>query len=301
MFGILNINKPLNVTSRDIVTRVVQVIRNTTGTKPKAGHAGTLDPLASGVLIVCLGKATRLVPYIQRSLKTYNGTFQLDVTSDSADTESSVAAIDQPVVPPQSSIEELIPRFTGRIQQKPPAYSAISIDGQRAYRLARKGIDFDVPSKEVFISKLEILSYEYPDLEMMIECGSGTYIRSLGRDMARAINSDAVMTRLVRTSIGQFELETAIDADELDYDLICSALGSPIHALSDLPHVQINQQQVDDLANGRFVGQVDVKLPDGRQIGTEFPEELVAVDEQQQLVAIIEPIENKLKSKINFV
>ena len=204
MFGILNINKPVGKTSRDVVTRVVQVIRLATGTKIKAGHAGTLDPIASGVLVVCLGKATKLIQYVQRPLKKYTGRFELDVTSPSADIETEVTTIEKPQRPQRDEIEGVLSRFIGNIQQTPPAYSAISINGRRAYELARKGVEFEIKSKQVSIQRITVLDYRYPELILEIECGSGTYIRSLGRDIARSLDSDAVMTGLVRKRCRRF-------------------------------------------------------------------------------------------------
>lgn len=300
MFGILNINKPSGCSSRDVVTRVVRELRKSTGNKIKAGHAGTLDPQASGVLIVCLGKATRLIPYIQRSVKTYVGRFQLDLTSASADLETETEPISPPVVPGRPEIEKAIPAFVGNIQQKPPAYSAISIDGQRAYRLARKGIDFEIKAKTVWIKKLEIKSFVYPFLELLIECGSGTYIRSLGRDLARSLGSDAVMTELTRTSIGNFLVEDALDYENIDSNL-GETLINPLKALEGIEQVQLDGTQLELLSNGRFISPQDIVPLGNLNTEDDLPSELVAIDENGKLVAVLEPRDSLLKSKINFV
>lgn len=295
MFAILNINKPVNLSSRDMVTNVVRALKKSQGKKIKAGHAGTLDPIASGVLIVCLGKATRLIPHVQRFSKTYVGHFDLDVTSDSADTETAIQPLQRPVRPDREQLQQAIPAFLGEIEQRPPAYSAISIGGQRAYRLARQGIEFEIKPKKVRIDRLEIQAYEYPHLELLIECGTGTYIRSLGRDLARAVQSDAVMTQLQRTTIGPFDISTALDGHDLDQVVLEDYLLDPLLALGSLPRVELSAEEITALANGRFIDAARFGFPSGQ-----LPDELAALDRSQQLVAILEPRGTQLKSRMNL-
>ena len=204
MFGILNLNKPVGCTSRDAVNRVQRLIRPV-----KVGHAGTLDPLAQGVLVLCLGPATRLIERVQQMPKHYRGTFRLGCHSPTDDTEGEVVPLSGATPPPRAAITAALGQFVGRIHQRPPAYSALKIGGQRAYHLARKGQAVTLPLRPVTIHALSINRFEYPELVLDIECGSGTYIRSLGRDLAKVVGTAAVMTGLTRTAIGPYAIDDA--------------------------------------------------------------------------------------------
>ena len=185
-FGILNVDKPTGITSRDAVNRVERLFG-----KVKCGHAGTLDPLATGVLVICVGPATRLIQYVQRLPKQYRAVFQLGRESVTDDVEGEVELVAGAPEPTRAEIEAALPQFLGDILQRPPAHSAIKVDGQRAYDLARRGEEFELPARTISIYRLEVLRYEYPELELAIECGSGTYVRSLGRDLAAALGTAA--------------------------------------------------------------------------------------------------------------
>src|SRR5436190_8799230 len=199
MFGLLNVDKPSGLTSRDVVNRVQRLV------KPhKVGHAGTLDPLASGVLVVCVGPATRLIEYVQRMPKRYLATFLLGRRSETEDIEGAVTELTDTPVPTVEQAHGALPNFVGRIQQLPPAFSALKVDGQRAYALARKGETPDLQPRPIEVYSVELVEYSYPQLVLDIRCGSGTYVRSLGRDIARALGTEAVMSALVRTEIGPF-------------------------------------------------------------------------------------------------
>ncbi|NOY30442.1 MAG: tRNA pseudouridine(55) synthase TruB, partial [Planctomycetes bacterium] len=186
MFGILNLNKPIGWTSRDAVNRVQRLVR-----PAKAGHAGTLDPLATGVLVVCIGPATRLISYVQAMPKVYQATFLLGRTSDSDDIETEVRELASPPQPSREEIESKLPDFLGEIQQRPPAYSALKVNGQRAYKLAREGLAVQLEPRPVEIYELRVTGYNYPELKINLRCGSGTYVRSLGRDLAEALGTGA--------------------------------------------------------------------------------------------------------------
>ena len=176
MFGILNLNKPTGWTSRDVVNRVQRLVRPN-----KAGHAGTLDPLATGVLIVAVGQATRLIEFAHQLPKYYRATFQLGCSSDSDDVDTEVKPLTQPPIPTHQEVEGALAVFTGVIQQRPPAYSAVHVDGQRSYKLARRGETVELQPRPVTIHSLDVVRYEYPELVLDIHCGSGTYVRALGR------------------------------------------------------------------------------------------------------------------------
>jgi tRNA pseudouridine55 synthase len=207
MIGLLNINKPTGKTSRDVVNHVQRLVR-----PAKVGHAGTLDPLATGVLVVCVGPATRLIQYVQQMPKRYRATFLLGCRSDSDDTELEVTPVDAPAAT-RSAIETALPNFVGTIQQRPPAFSAIKVKGKRAYDLARNGEQIQLEARPITIHGIDIVSYDYPELVLDIRCGSGTYIRSIGRDLAEQLGTAAVMSALERTEIGRFR---ATDAATLD-------------------------------------------------------------------------------------
>lgn len=256
MFGFLNINKPIGLTSRDVVTKVQRLVSRKYR-RMKVGHAGTLDPLASGVLIVAMGQATRLINEVQNFPKRYRGTFLLGQSSDSDDLECEVTRHDDLPIPSQAQIEEELPRWIGTIEQVPPIYSAVKVQGRRAYQEARKGKEVILAPKPVEIHSLQLTRLEFPEVELDIECGSGTYIRSLGRDIALALGTRAVMSDLVRTSIGPFNVEEAIEFEQLDELEFQDALVPPIVALSNRQKVLINQEQETDLFNGCPIGLSD--------------------------------------------
>ncbi len=209
MYGILNIDKLAGLTSRRVVDRVQSIVH-----PAKVGHAGTLDPLATGVLVLCVGSATRLIEYVQRMPKRYKGTFLLGRHSETEDVEGEVEVLNSPPIPTREEIERVLPEFTGAIQQRPPAFSALKIAGKRAYALARAGKQVELEPRPVQIDSLKIVSYEYPELVIDVRCGSGTYLRSLGRDLAERLGTAAVMSVLERTEIGKFHVE---DSTSLKY------------------------------------------------------------------------------------
>lgn len=246
MEGVLTLNKPAGITSRQAVDHVLEVCPGI-----KAGHAGTLDPLATGVLVICLGRATRLIQYVQQLPKEYEATFLLGRRSDTLDTEGEVELLEDPPQPTQQQVEATLPRFTGRVLQVPPVFSAVKVEGRRAYRLARAGKAPRLKPRPVEIHKLQLLHYRYPELQLRILCGSGTYVRSLGRDLAQALGTQAVMSRLCRTRVGQFRLEEALSPDQLTPELLSRVVQPPLRAVEHLPQVALTAAQVRDLARGR--------------------------------------------------
>ncbi|MBC8356479.1 MAG: tRNA pseudouridine(55) synthase TruB [Planctomycetes bacterium] len=274
MFGLLNINKPLRATSRDAVNRVQRLIRPV-----KVGHAGTLDPLATGVLVLCLGPATRLIQYVQRLPKRYTGTFLLGRRSDSDDLEGKVVELEGPIVPTAGDINAALPQFTGTIQQRPPIFSAIKVKGQRAYDLARAGMDVRLEARPVTIHDLRVVRYEYPELVLDIECGSGTYIRSLGRDLAESLGTAAVMSSLERTAIGDFTIDSAIELVGITEDSLTHDLLPAESAVQHLNAVELTHAEIDKTNNG-----LTIERP---QHG--FHGDVAAFNTDGQLVAIVAP------------
>src|SRR5436190_2790444 len=245
-FGVLNVNKPRGITSRDAVDRVERLVR-----PAKAGHAGTLDPLATGVLVICVGQATRLIRFVQRMRKRYVATFLLGHTSETDDVEREVIAIPDAVVPTRAMIDEALPQFTGDIRQRPPSHSAIKIAGRRAYKLARKGTEFELAARTVTIHRIEVLHYEYPELKLEIECGSGTYIRAVGRDLGAALGTAAVMSALERTAIGPFQVEQSILLDRLSPDELLHSLQPALAAVSGLAILELSEAEIVEIRHGR--------------------------------------------------
>lgn len=247
-FGLLNINKPRDVTSRWVVDQAQRLVK-----PAKAGHAGTLDPLATGVLVVCIGQATRLVDYVQQMPKRYRAEFLLGRTSATEDIEGEVAELDDPPMPTRLEIETAAGQFSGEIMQRPPAFSALKVSGKRAYALARRGQEVELAPRPVTIHRLEILQYEYPRLALDIECSSGTYVRSLGRDLAESLGTGAVMSALERTAIGSFRVEDAIDAATLTRDNFFDHLLPPRMAVAHLPTITLMATEQARISNGQFI------------------------------------------------
>ncbi|MFO1021107.1 MAG: tRNA pseudouridine(55) synthase TruB [Planctomycetales bacterium] len=208
--GVLNLNKPAGMTSRQVVDRV-QILAGDL----KVGHAGTLDPLATGVLLVAVGAGTRLISYLQDKPKHYRGEFLLGRESETEDVEGEVHELPNPPIPSREELEQAASQFVGKIQQVPPRFSAKKIGGRRAYKLARRGKEFELEPRTVVIHALQIVEYEYPKLVLDIHCGSGTYVRSLGRDLARQVGTAAVMSNLERTAIGSFDITRGVSPDDL--------------------------------------------------------------------------------------
>ncbi len=254
--GILNINKPSGLTSRDVVNRVLWRLREETGRrKIKVGHCGTLDPMATGVLVICVGSATRLVSTIQELPKTYRGTFRLGIATDTDDI-TGTAIRDSPVDADAFSadaIRELLPEFTGRISQLPPRFSAVHVDGKRAYELARKGQDVQLEPRDVDVYELSLERFDCPEFELRIQCGSGTYIRSIGRDLGERLECGATMTSLERTSIGPFEVNAGLDVGSLAEGSLIDRLQSPRDGVAHLRWLEVSQTQVGQIRNGRSV------------------------------------------------
>jgi tRNA pseudouridine55 synthase len=272
MFGFLNIDKPPAVTSRDVVNRVEKLVRPV-----KVGHAGTLDPLATGVLVLAMGQATRLVQYVQRLPKTYRGTFLLGRRSDTEDVDGQVVELIDAPTPSLPALESAAQQFIGTIQQRPPAYSALKIAGQRAYELARRGQDVDLAPRPVEIYSIEIVRYDYPELELLVRCGSGTYIRTLGRDLAELLGTSAVMSQLRRLAIGPFRVDHAICVTDLGREQIDSRLLSPRLSLEGLPSIEVSEMDVQKLLNGLPIANV----------GQLRAVEIAAVNTDGRLVAIV--------------
>jgi tRNA pseudouridine55 synthase len=246
MFGLLNVDKPGGVTSRDVVNRVQRLVRPV-----KAGHAGTLDPLARGVLVIALGPATRLVEYVQRMPKRYEAVFLLGRRSDTLDIEGEVLELPRAPRPALSEVLAALPAFVGKIEQTPPAFSAVKVRGRRAYDLARQGKPVVLAPRRVEVYEIKLLAYEHPRLELEIACGAGTYVRSLGADLAASLGTAAVMSALARTAIGPFRVREAVPAEQLSREIIGQRLAPARRAAEQLPQIRLTTAEAARIASGR--------------------------------------------------
>ena len=269
MFGFFNVNKPAGPTSHDIVARIRCILAGPV----KVGHAGTLDPFASGVLVVCVGAATRLAEYVQGQPKCYSVEVALGATSSTDDPEGRITETPQASPPDEAEVRRVLAGFVGLIDQVPPAHSAVHVEGRRAYSLARAGRDVRLPARQVRIHRIELLSYKYPHLRLEVLCGSGTYMRSLARDVGAALGAGGYCLHLTRTAIGPFVLSQALAVEKLDprRDLL-----DPLTALQDMPRVTVGDLQASRLVRGNAV-----ELAEAAAGG-----EVAVLDAQGRLLAI---------------
>jgi tRNA pseudouridine55 synthase len=207
--GWLVIDKPKGITSRDAVDCVQRWFPRGT----RIGHTGTLDPLASGVLVMCIGDATRLAGIVQAMPKSYQAVILLGARSNTDDLEGKVMPAEAAQVPDSTAVSAAVASFIGEIDQIPPQYSAAKVHGRRAYSLARRGKAVELKSRRVIIYSIELRSFDYPLLELAVHCGKGAYIRSLARDLGERLNCGALLESLRRTSVGPFRVEDALAPD----------------------------------------------------------------------------------------
>ncbi len=275
MFGLLNIHKPVGPSSHAIVAG----IRRRVPRGVKVGHAGTLDPRADGVLVICLGPATRLAEYVQHAPKRYRTAIMLGASSTTDDTEGEITPTAQAQPPAREDIEAALVGMVGRIEQVPPAHSAVHVDGRRAYEIARDGQDVQITPRPVIIHEIRIAAYEYPSLTLEIVCGSGTYIRSIARDVGETLGVGGYCRTLTRTAVGEFTLASAVRPDEVDppRDRI-----APARAVSHLPPCHVTDAQVAKLTIGQRVSLDEVDLPGEPTI----EEDIAVFNPAGELVAI---------------
>jgi tRNA pseudouridine55 synthase len=264
--GLLIVDKPAGITSRKVVDRVEHWFPGV-----RIGHAGTLDPLATGVLVLCLGQATRLIEYVQQLPKAYDARIRLGAWSSTDDAEGHLEQVPDPPVPTEDRVREGLSRFVGWFEQIPPAHSAAHVQGQRAYRLARRGKPVALTPRRVWIERLHLHRYRFPDLELTIECGKGTYIRSLARDLGQVLGCGGYLTALRRTRIGPFRiteaLDLALDASEARMHILPVRTG-----VAHLPALHFPAQELHRFRQGqsipwpgRIAGGPDVAIFDETQ------------------------------------
>lgn len=246
--GVLNLDKPQGITSHDVVNRV----RRVSGMR-RVGHAGTLDPLATGVLLVCLGRATRLSEYLLGQPKTYVATIRLGQATDTYDAEGEVV-VERPfshLAPPM--ISTALDTFRGSIRQLPPMYSAVKKNGQPLYKLARQGIEVERSWRDVTIYHLDVQQWQPPDLQITLTCSSGTYVRVLAHDLGELLGCGGHITALRRTQIGAFVVADAVPLADLTPETLPQQVRASDTAVAHLPQLNLTAAAADDLRQGRLV------------------------------------------------
>ncbi len=251
--GVLNLAKPGGVTSRDVVDLISRPLR-----KVKVGHAGTLDPLASGVLVVCVGPSTRLIEYVQAMPKSYRTVVRLGARSDTLDADGRVEEAENPPVPTEADVRAALAAQVGVIAQVPPQFSALKVGGRRAYDLARAGQEVALAARSVRIDRIELIAYEWPRLEFTVDCGGGTYIRSIARDVGEGLGCGGLVEVLARTAIGPFRLADALDPTGLPIDAILAHLRPDADALGAMPRLILTADQVGAVAMGKALPAAEV-------------------------------------------
>lgn len=212
---IIGIDKPLGWTSFDVVKRLRGAIQRRLGlSRFKVGHAGTLDPLATGALLICTGRATRRIDELQNGTKEYEATLRLGATTPSFDLETEIDATYPYDHVTRQMAESILPQFRGHIMQVPPVYSAVKVDGKRAYKFARKGREVELKAKPLYIDEIEIMDMHADELRLRIVCSKGTYIRALARDIGKALNTGAHLVALRRTRVGSVRVADCLSVDD---------------------------------------------------------------------------------------
>jgi tRNA pseudouridine55 synthase len=276
--GLLVVDKPGGMTSRDVVDRAVTWFPRGT----RLGHTGTLDPLATGVLVLGVGAATRLTEYVQGMAKTYRAGLLLGARSDTDDADGLVQAVACPgPLPDRAAVVACLQEFTGTIDQVPPAFSAAKVTGRRAYHLARRGEEVALEPRRVRVDRIDLLAYEYPRLEIQVHCGKGTYIRSLARDLGNRLGCGALVETLRRTRVGPFEAAGALSLGA-EAAFARSRLLPLSAAVAELPRVTVELGDVARLRRGQKVLLPGALSPTTLSAG----EEVAVLDTVGQLVAV---------------
>jgi len=246
--GFLVLDKSRGPTSRDVVNRVQRWFPPRT----RIGHTGTLDPLATGVLVVAIGVATRLTSYVQSMSKTYQTQLRLGQISDTDDAAGRIETMTVGEVPSRSAVQSCLESLCGEIEQLPPAFSAAKLVGQRAYDLARRGQRVSLKPRRIHVYAIEVVQYEYPHLDLVVKCGKGTYIRALARDIGERLGCGAMVESLRRTAVGPFIVDQAVDLD-IAGDQARQHLLPLFLALADLPVLELSHSEIERFRHGQRI------------------------------------------------
>jgi tRNA pseudouridine55 synthase len=286
MHVIINLNKPPGITSRQAVTKIQRLF----GAK-KAGHAGTLDPQATGVLLVCLNEATKVTRFLMDMEKLYKAKIKLGERTDTYDAEGRVIERKDISFLSENDLFDAVQSFKGPIKQKPPMYSAVKIDGKTLYKLARKGIDIDRPDRSVHIYDIEITSIDMPCFDVTISCSKGTYIRSLCDDIGTKLGTGAHMVRLERTAVGEFHINNSFSFEDLAVKE--EMFYSIDRALVKLPEIMLVDVDYQKAKNGVKIILESCNLYDGEFVKMKDPEgNLFAIGRADSNIISIERVLN---------
>ncbi|MFP4312772.1 MAG: tRNA pseudouridine(55) synthase TruB [Alphaproteobacteria bacterium] len=288
--GWINLDKPQGLTSTQGIGRIRRVL-----SPEKIGHAGTLDPLATGILPIAMGDATKIIPFVQDADKTYSFTVKWGEATDSDDSEGEVIKTSDRR-PTHDEIKAVLPAFIGEIEQIPPKYSAIKINGERAYDLARAGKDVEIKSRIVSIYSLELLSAEPNQASFLVKCGKGTYVRAIARDMAEKLGTYGHIIQLRREAVGFFTLKNAISLElleKMDHSAALEEVVMPLQEpLDDIPALPLTEKEASQLKNGQnlvFSSRQDFHRLEG------LDDDLVIAELDGMAVALVEKTKAILK------
>jgi tRNA pseudouridine55 synthase len=275
MHGLLVLDKPAGITSRDAVNRAQNWFPRGT----KLGHTGTLDPLATGVLVLCVGSATRLAEYVQDLPKTYETTLRLGACSDTDDADGTITPVHSVVPPTAEAICSTLDSFLGQIKQVPPAYSAAKTSGRRAYERARRGEKVTLTPRLVRVDRIEVLGYDFPELRLRIVCGKGTYVRSIARDLGEKLACGGYVEALRRLRVGPFSTGEAVPIDA-DAPGARARMLPVATAVVHLPRVFVDKASLERLRSGS-----PIRVP-ADLAGVACGAEVAAFDAAGDLVAL---------------
>jgi tRNA pseudouridine55 synthase len=287
LHGVLVLDKPGGMTSRDAVDRALAWFPRGT----RVGHTGTLDPLATGVLALCVGAATRLTEYVQRMGKTYRAGILLGARSDTDDADGTITPVAGASAPGPAAVRACLDGFVGETAQVPPAYSAAKVTGRRAYDLARRGEEVELQPRTVQVYGIAVLAYEYPHLELEVRCGKGTYIRALARDLGERLGCGGLVSTLRRTRVGPFTVEDAVPLDAGGAEARARLL--PVAAaVAGLPRVTVSAGEAARLRHGQAIRPQGVRtLPADEEVAVFDPSgALVGVARAQPRQGLLSPV-----------
>lgn len=290
MNGVLVVDKPEGPTSFDVVRAVRRALKTS-----KVGHTGTLDPMATGVLPVCVGDATRIAQFLTEGDKTYEALVRLGASTDTQDRTGTVLAEADPSGVTREQLEAALDRFRGEIEQVPPMYSAVKVDGKRLYEMARAGQEVERAARKVTIHEVRLLDFRPPELTLRVHCSKGTYIRTLAHDLGELLGCHAHLAALRRIGSGPFHIEQAVPFDalkELPAEELQQRLVTPREALAMLPELTLDPRSARRLCQGQRPRQSDVPPLEGMPQGVP----LRVIDEQGRLIAVAERRGDELRS-----
>ncbi|MFC1617655.1 tRNA pseudouridine(55) synthase TruB [Patescibacteria group bacterium] len=296
--GFINLNKPTGITSHG----AAQKIRKIVGLR-RVGHSGTLDPMASGVLVIAVGKATKLVEFLRKDDKTYEAVIRLGVTSDTYDATGQITETPPPVpMPSGGQVNSVLQQFTGEFEQMPPKYSAIKVQGKPAHRRMRQGEDVELEPRPVNIYETKLVEYNFPLISITVKCSAGTYIRSLAHDIGERLKTGAVLEALHRTQAGDFSINNSVELDSLSPENWSEHILPTTVGLTHLAKHVVNEEDAKRIPSGIKI-KVDADLPTDKPIAILAPDKktVLAVGEYLADEKVLKPTKVLAESGSNSI